>query len=84
MCWNNVKVQRNKPMCTKEDSFHMEEEMFVLDKRDCMAKILDAKYKLANLKELTADLPQLTANQREQLYDCLNKRAVLFDSMLGL
>ena len=57
-----------KPMCTKEDSFNVEEELFVSDKTDCMAKILDVKYKPADLKKITANLPQLTANQQDQLY----------------
>ena len=62
----------------------MEEELFVTNNTNCIAKILDAKYKPANLKELTADILQLTNNQRQQLYDCLNNRAALFDGMLGL
>ena len=62
----------------------MEEELFILEETDCIAKILGAKYKPANLKELTAKLPQLTTNQQEQLYNCLKKRAALFDSTLGL
>ena len=62
----------------KEDLFHVEEELFVSDKIDCITKILDEKYEPANLKELTANLPQLTANQREQLYDFLKKRFALF------
>ena len=73
-----------KPTCTKEDLFHMEEELSVSDKTDYIAKILDAKYKPANLKELTANLPQLTSNQREQLYNFLNRHTELCDSTLGL
>ena len=62
----------------------MEEELFVLDEIDHIAKILDAKYKLANLRELTANLPQPTTNQQQHLCDCLNDHAVLFDGTLGL
>ena len=33
MCWNDVKVDMRKVMCTKEDSFHVEEELCVSDKQ---------------------------------------------------
>ena len=45
MCWNDVEVDMKKYTCTKEDLFHVEEELFVSDKTDGIAKILDAKYK---------------------------------------
>ena len=64
--------------------FHVEEELFVLDKTDRIARILDAKYKPANLKELMANLPQLISNQQEQVYQCLNKRTALFNGTLDL
>ena len=41
----------------------MEEELFVTNNTDRIAKILDAKYQPTNLKELRANLSQLTANQ---------------------
>ena len=47
-------------------------------------KILDVKYQPTNLKELTANIPQLTVNQQQQLYYCLNNCAALFDGTLGL
>ena len=53
------------PMCTNEDSFHLKEEMFFSNKTDCIAKILVAKYKLANIKELTDNLAQTNDNQKE-------------------
>ena len=84
MWWNDVKVDMKKTTCTKEDSFHVEKELFVSDKKYCIAKILDAKYKPANLRELTANLQQLNANQWEQLYNSLKNYATLFDGMLGL
>ena len=51
--------------CTRKDAFHVEDELFVSDDTDQIAKILEAKYKPANLKELTASLPQLNDNQKE-------------------
>ena len=52
MTWNDVTINMKPPMCTCKDAFHVEEELFVSDKTDHIAKILDAKYKPTNLKEL--------------------------------
>ena len=62
----------------------MDEELFASDKTYCIAKILDAKYKPTDLKELTANLPQLNTNQQEQSYNCLKNHAALFNGTLGL
>ena len=51
---------------------------------DRIAKILDAKYKLADLKELTDNLRQLNNNQTEQLHAFLDKQRELFDGTQGL
>ena len=48
----------------REDVFHMEEELFVSDKTDCIAKILEAKYKPANSKKMTYYLLQLNNNNK--------------------
>ena len=71
-------------MCTREDVFHVVEELFVSDDTDQIATILEATYKPANLKELTASLTQLNNNQKEQLHKTLNKRCGFFDNTLGL
>ena len=63
-----------KPLtCTCKDAFHVEEKLFLSDKTDRIAKILDEKYKPTNLKELTDNLSQLNNNQKEQLYALQNK-----------
>ena len=59
-----------KTICTKEYSFHVEEELFAADKTDCIAKIFDANYKPDNLKEITATIQQLNSNKQKQLYEC--------------
>ena len=71
-------------MCTRKDAFHMEEELFVSDETDRIANTLDAKYKPADLKELTENLPQLNNNQKEQLSALLDKQCGIFDGTLGL
>ena len=64
LTWNDATIEMKNPTCTKEDSFHVEEELFVSDKTDRIAKILDAKYKPANLKEITDNLPHLENSQK--------------------
>ena len=53
------------PTCTRKDAFHVEEEPFVSNERDHIAKILDAKYKPVNLKDLTENLSQLNNNNQK-------------------
>ena len=49
----------------------MEDELFVSDDTDQIAKILEVKYKPTILKELTENLSQLNDNQKEQLHKTL-------------
>ena len=64
MTWNNVTIDMRPPTCTRKDAFHVEEKLFVSNKTDRIAKILDAKYKPADSKELTDNFPQLNGNQK--------------------
>ena len=77
MTWNDVTIYMKPPTCTREDAFHMEEELVVSNETDCIALILDAKYKPAHLKELTDNLTQLNNNQKEQLHALLDKKREL-------
>ena len=45
MTWNDVTIDMKLPTCTGEDVFHVEDELFVSDKTDHIAKILNTKYK---------------------------------------
>ena len=38
MSWNNVTIDMKPPTCTRKNAFHVEEELFVLDKKECIAK----------------------------------------------
>ena len=62
MTWNNVTIDMKPPTCTRKDAFHVEEELFVSDETDHVAKILDAKHKTVDLKELPDNLSQLNNN----------------------
>ena len=84
MCWNYVKKYEPTPTCTRKDAFHVEEELFVSDETDRIAKILYTNYKPANVKELTEILQQLNCNQKEQLHALIDKQRGIFYSALGL
>ena len=43
MSWNNVTIDMKLPTCTCKDAFLVEEELFVSNKTDRIAKILDPK-----------------------------------------
>ena len=70
MTLNNVTIDMKPPTCTREDEFHMEEELFVSDITERISKILDAMYKPADLKELTDNLPQLNNNKKKNYMLC--------------
>ena len=72
------------PTCTRKDAIHVEEELFVSNKTDRIVKILDAKYKPTNLKDLTDNLSQLNNNQKEQLHNILKKQREICDGTLDL
>ena len=65
MTWNDVTIDMKPHTCTHEEAFHVEKELFVSNETDRIAKILNVKYKPANLKELTDNLSQLNDNQKE-------------------
>ena len=48
-----------------------------------MTKILDAKYKKADLKQVVQDVPELTAQEKAQLLKLLQTYEDLFDGTLG-
>ena len=66
MTWNDVTIDMKLTRCTRKDAFHVEDEIFVSDDTEKIAKILEAKYKPANLKELTENLSQLNNNQKQR------------------
>ena len=74
MTWNDVSIDMKPPIYSRKDVFHVEEELFVSNKTDRITKILDAKYKPVNLKDLTDNLSQLNNNQKEQLHALLDKQ----------
>ena len=83
MTWNDVTIHIKPSTCTRDDVSHMEEELFISNKTNRITKILNAKYKPADLNELTDIVSQLNNNQKEQLHTLLDKRRKIFDRTLG-
>ena len=48
---------------TEEETFHVEEEIFVSRETNWIAKILDAKYAPTDLENIIYNLPQLDKEQ---------------------
>ena len=84
MIWNDVTIDMKPSTRTRKGEFHVEEELFVSNETDQIAKIIDAKYKTTDLKELTDNLYQLNNKQKEQLRALLDKQRKIFDGTLGL
>ena len=52
MHWRDVEVSMKGSTCAKEETFHIKEELFVSEKTDQIAKILNAKYAPTDLQKL--------------------------------
>ena len=75
--------KRKTHTCTKEETIHIEEELFVSEETDWIGNNLEAKYAPTDLKKITEDLPQLKQEQQNKLLKVLKKRKKLFDGTLG-
>ena len=65
MHWQDMEVSMKESTRKKEETFQIEEEMFVLEETDQLANILDAKYAPAVLQKNVEGLPQLDKEQQE-------------------
>ena len=54
MHWRDMEASMKESTCTKEERFHVKEELFVSEETDqiAIAKILDTKYAPADLEKL--------------------------------
>ena len=67
MHWQYVEVSMKESTCTKEETFHIKEELFVLEETNQISKILDTKYAPADLQKIVEGLPQLDKEQQDKL-----------------
>jgi hypothetical protein len=68
---------------TPEDSYIIHDTLCIRDASKRVKEILEAKYELANLNEVTANCTNLNDEQREDLHILLKKYESLFDGTLG-
>ena len=68
---------------TLEDSYFIAKPEAVTQATARLTKILDAKYKKADLKQVVQDVPELTAQEKLQLFKLLKAYEDLFDGTLG-
>jgi len=69
-----------------EHEFYWHEEEYesqVLNDASCLKKILDVKYKPADLNQIAHDCDYLTDDEQMQLLTLLHNYQHLFDGMLG-
>ena len=57
MHWQDVEVSMKELTCTKEETFQIQEELFVSEDTDWIAKMLDAKYATADFLKLWRVFP---------------------------
>ena len=64
---------------TIENSYVIHDPEAVKEATSRLTKILDAKYKKADLKQVVQDVPELTAQEKAQLLKLLQTYEDLFD-----
>ena len=72
------------PKCTRKDAFQVEEELCVSDKTGPIAKILEAKYKPADLEELMEKLTTTKQQQQQQITSNARQKNGLVEGTQGL
>ena len=82
MYWQEKEVIMKESTCTKEETFHIKEDIFVSEEKDWIAKILDAKYVPADLQKIVEGLPQLDKEQQDKLLSLLQNSKKIFDGTL--
>ena len=82
--WDNSQVPfKDAEASAVEEAFHLPDPQGLEDAADRIKKILDAKYKAADLKEIASSATHLAPDERKKLYETLHKYENLFDGTLG-
>ena len=82
LTWDDVSVPMKDVNSFPRDqgAFHIQESE---SREDSMAKILDAKYKPANLDQIVEDIDHLSTEEKQKLHQLLTEYESLFDGTLG-
>ena len=81
--WNESTISMKPTNCTQDISYFLTDSSRVESATERIAKILDAKYAPANLKEIADSNVKLNIHQRQKLQTLLTKYESLFDGTLG-
>ena len=68
---------------TRQEHFYIKDTPSVQQDSERLSNILDAKYKKADLQEITANITNLNKLERKQLKQLLTDNESLFDGTLG-
>ena len=73
MKWKDVEEIMKESTCTKEETFHVEEELFVSEETNQIAKISDAKYAPDDLEDIVENLHRLDKEQKRKTIKVVSK-----------
>jgi len=81
--WNGNSASMKPPDCANDFNYNIEES-YALQVEDASAqRILDAKYKKADIKQVVQDCTHLSKKEKHSLYTLLHKFEPMFDGKLG-
>ena len=83
--WDDAEIPMHHIDDTHEDAYHLAQidSPAVNDATDRIKRLLDAKYKPADLQEIVNECQHLNTEEKLKLYELLNKYKDLFDGTLG-
>jgi hypothetical protein len=81
--WEAGEMPMKVRSATRENSLFIKEPVPLMHEADRMSKILDAKYKKADLRKIADSIKGVNETQREQLHQFLQQYEGLFDGTLG-
>ena len=81
--WDYAEIPFKDGDATIEEAYHVDEPEVVTHASDRLKKILDAKYEAADLRQICEEQDELSEDERERLFQLLDKYSTLFDGTLG-
>ncbi len=81
--WDNATVPFKDTDEIQKGLFHVDDPAVILEEHECIKKILDAKYKVADLEQVCREQEHLSPSKQQKLLSLLSKYETLFDGTLG-
>ena len=81
--WDHAEMPFKSGDATVEEAYHIDEPEVVTNASDRLKKILDAKYEAADLRQICDEQEELEDDEKERLFELLDKYQSLFDGTLG-